>query len=156
MSFVTCHWHTCIMSCVTENQHATCYLTSTYNAIYYMHGGHWGEGHNHSLPPTPLVVQVCGRYPHKARKEPYPGVHRLLDHTRLHWCPPKILPRKKETCDAVYMINCEGGQEDWECHRFYVGEMWRTLKTQTQEHWWPSCTSSMEPQHLRVDGRPCH
>ena len=42
---------------------------------------------------------------------------------------PKYLARKKETCGVLYRIDCEGGKEDRECHRFYVGETGRMLKT---------------------------
>ena len=35
--------------------------------------------------------------------------------------------KKEKPCDLVYMTKSEGGQEDRECHSFYVGEIGRML-----------------------------
>ena len=69
---------------------------------------------------------------------------------------PQSSCHEKEICGAVYRIICKGGQQDRECYSFYVEEAWRMLKTQAQEHWWPSCTSSTLLKNLHPDGRPCH
>ena len=48
------------------------------------------------------------------------------------------------------------GKRIAKCHNFYVGETERTLKTLTQEHWQPICTSSKVSQHMHLEWRPRH
>ena len=60
---------------------------------------------------------------------------------------PKDPTPPKERCGPVYLIKCEGGDND-PCEAAYIGETERTLKARIMEHRRPSCTSSEVSQHI--------